>query len=84
VIRSIHDKHHIGCDHAKLANLQFITDKVEVVLHVLLEILHMFKVIIIGIVTDNNIGVVDDVLQKTQLVVVFERKGLVRIGYRGH
>lgn len=83
VIGPIHDKLHAGSDHAELADNQLVARKIKVVLDVFLEVVNVFKIVIVGIITDDNVGVFDYVFEETEAVVVWEGEFGVFVG-SGH
>jgi hypothetical protein len=58
----------IRSDHAKFANDQFVVDKIKMIFYIFLKIFHVFKIIIISVITHNDIWVLNDILQKGKTV----------------
>ena len=50
------------------------------VFDVFLKILHIFKIIVVGVVTNNDVGVFDNVFQKTKAIVVGKWEAGIFIG----
>ena len=61
MIAAIHNELYIRGDHAKLSDNKLITDKVKMIFDIFLKILYIFKIVIIGVITDNNVRIFDDV-----------------------
>ena len=77
VIATIHDKLHIRGYHAELSNAQFVANEVEMVFHIAFKILHVFKVMIVRVITYFNVRIFDDVFEKAQALVAFQRIGSI-------
>jgi hypothetical protein len=73
MISPIHNELNIRGDHTKLTNDQLVADEWKMVLHILFEILYVFKVIVVRVVAYNNVRVCDDVFKKTKTFVFLER-----------
>lgn len=65
MIRSIHNELHPGRDHTELPDDQFVASKVKMICYVLLEVFDVLKIIVIGIISDDDVGIPDDVFEKT-------------------
>ncbi len=65
MIRSIHDELHTGSDHTELPDDQFVPGKVKMICYVLLEVFDVLKIIVIGVISDDDVGIPDDVFEKT-------------------
>mgnify|MGYP002177904704 CR=1 FL=1 len=70
MVGAIHNKSNVVSNHTELANDQLITNKVKEVFDIFLKIMDILKVIVIGIVSHNDIWVLDYVFQKTKSIVM--------------
>src|SRR4030095_16582045 len=68
MIAAIPDQLSIRSDHATFATDQFVADKIKMIFYIFLKIFHVFKIIIISVITDNDIWVLNDSLQKAKTV----------------
>ena len=85
MVGPVHDKGDPRSNHAKLSDDQLVTGKVEMIPYILFKVADIFKVIIVGVIPDDDIGPRDDVLKETQAIIM--RQGIdgvfVRTGKHG-
>jgi hypothetical protein len=74
VVRAVHDEGNTRSYHSKFADIELITDEIKVVFNVLLEVHHILKIIIVGEVANNDVGVDNDVFQKRQPIIRWQGK----------
>jgi hypothetical protein len=82
MIGAVHNEGHIRGDHAKLSDDQLVADKIEMVFHIFFKIPHILKIVIVGVIADDDIRTGDDVFQKTKAIVSGKREWLIFIGSR--
>src|SRR5690606_40404622 len=80
MVRAVHDEPDAAGDRAELADDQLVADEREVVENVALEILRIVRIIIVGVIANDDVRVVDGVLDETDLREAFHRMLVVRIG----
>ena len=71
MVSPIHNKSHIGSDHAELSNHEFVARKVEKVFDILFKIFDRLKVVIVGVITYDDVRILDDVLKETKSVIMW-------------
>ena len=74
MIGTIHNEFHVGSNHAELSNDQFVSGKIEMIFDVFLKVFNRFKIVVIGIVPNDDIRIGDDVFKETEAVIVGQRK----------
>jgi len=82
MIGPIHNELHTRGNHTKLTNDQSVTNKIIVILHVFLEIQCILKIIIVGVITYNNIGIGNDIFEEAEFHVILQRKRIFFIFIR--
>lgn len=60
VVAAVHNKFYVGGDRAEFADNQPVADEIKVVEHVALEIFGVFKIVVVGAVPDDDVGVGED------------------------
>ena len=61
VVAAVHNKLDAGGDGAEFPDDEFVAREIEQVLHVFFKIGHVFKIVIVGIIAYEDVGVFDDV-----------------------
>ncbi len=79
VIATIHDKFYTGGNGTELPDPKLIPYEVEMIEYVSFEIMRIIQIMIIGIISDYDIRILDDVLQKNQIMVMRKRVCVIRI-----
>lgn len=83
MIAPIHDEFHTRGNGTELPDAKFVTYEVEMVKHILFEVVRIIHIMIIGIVAYLDVRAPDDVLQKDQVVVMRKWKRIIWI-WTGH
>jgi hypothetical protein len=73
MISTIQDKLHSGSDHTETANGKMITTKIKQVTDVFLKVFYCFKIIVIGKISDSDLGMMYDIFKKTQAAIIGQR-----------
>jgi hypothetical protein len=72
--------YYVGGDHAEFADDQFVYREVKEVFDVFLKVLYGFEIVVVGIVPHADVGMLDDVFEETESVIVSQREGLIFVG----
>ena len=71
MIGAIHDELDAFGDSAELADDQLVADEGVVVENILEEVLRAFGVVVIGVIADNDIGIINEILDEPDLRETF-------------
>ena len=75
---SIHEELDATCDLTKFSDNQFIFQEIEMIKHIFLEIMDIIFVVVIGIITDDNMRICDKILQKTGTFCLIKQREFCR------
>jgi hypothetical protein len=80
MVGAVHHELHVFRDRAELADDQLVADEREVIQHVLLEALDTVGVVVVGVVTDDDVRTRYDVSKEGDLRESFHRMARAWIG----
>lgn len=84
MIGAVHDELDSSRESAEFADDQLVADKIVVVKHVAFEVLGVFRIVIIGVVTNFYVGVFNGVLYEADPLKAIQRVFNIRIGSQGN
>ena len=70
MISTIHDECNTGSNGAELADDQLITCKIKKIFYVLLKAVYIFKIIVVGIITNFNLRIGNNIFKETKPFII--------------
>ena len=80
VAATVHYKFNIGGDLTEFANNQLVANKIEMIKNVFFKIMDINRIIIVCIISHNDVGIFDNIFQKCRSRRRRNGVQLVRIG----
>ena len=79
MIGAIHNEFHVFRNGTEFTDIQFIANKVKVIKYIRLEPLRTCWIVIISVITDNNVLAGNKIFKKANLRKAFHRRFIVGI-----